>query len=399
MGKVRTKSGVSTGRIGVVIAVFLCHALAIWGLFSGGVVRVASNTSTPVQIIHIPERHKPLEPLPPRYLRLLAFQGLSNRALAAQIKAPLPQINIDVPTDAPVTTTTNPSSAASGEGAGVGAGLGAGHGSGAAISAPPKTDVQIILTQRLTPTGVQLAKDQTILITARGTMNFWTGSQCKGCTSTPDGMLCNGGGRFPVPRFPCWSLFGQIGPHGKPFAVGSYKRLIADSSGQLFLGVNDEYYPDNTGKWVATLAATDFPSPDFPEKRQVNKALGKLLTAASSAANYGNWDGALASTREAQSMKDKTPYEIFIINALLGRVFLQKRDLAAAAPALENAAASPYASAEQTGQWLRAAAMIEFQFKDYAKAVALGQQALQYYPSDTDVQSLIADSRRLEQPR
>ena len=36
--------------------------------------------------------------------------------------------------------------------------------------------------------------------------------------------------------------------------------LIADSSGELFLGVNDNYYPDNTGKWVATLSAVSAPT-------------------------------------------------------------------------------------------------------------------------------------------
>ena len=39
--------------------------------------------------------------------------------------------------------------------------------------------------------------------------------------------------------------------------------------------------------------------------------------------------------------------------------------------------------------------MMEFQLKDYAKAVAMAQQALQYFPSDRDLGSLIAESRRL----
>jgi hypothetical protein len=53
---------------------------------------------------------------------------------------------------------------------------------------------------------------------------------------------------------------GRIGPHGWPFEVGSYKIVVADSSGELFLGVNDNYYPDNTGNWVATLSAVSSPT-------------------------------------------------------------------------------------------------------------------------------------------
>ena len=95
---------------------------------------------------------------------------------------------------------------------------------------------------------------------------------------------------------------------------------------------------------------------------------------------------------------EKTPYENFVIDMLLGVALVQKQDMAAAAPALESAAASPYASADETGRWLRAAAIIEFQLKKYAKAAALGQEALQYNPKDTEIETLIADSGRLQQP-
>jgi hypothetical protein len=61
----------------------------------------------------------------------------------------------------------NPSGAANGNNTGIG-GLGAGNGSGT------KIDVQVVLTHWLTPTGVQLAKGQAILITARGTLNWYT---------------------------------------------------------------------------------------------------------------------------------------------------------------------------------------------------------------------------------
>jgi hypothetical protein len=95
---------------------------------------------------------------------------------------------------------------------------------------------------------------------------------------------------------------------------------------------------------------------------------------------------------------ERTPFEDYAVNMLLGVVSAQKRDLAAAAPALESAAASPYASAQKAAEWLRAAAIIEFQLKDYAKSVSLGRQALQYNPSDAEIQSLIADSQRLQRP-
>jgi hypothetical protein len=369
-------------------------------LFGGGIVHVESDVVAPIKII---ELNRPREPPPPIRLQLGPVQGLTGRELAAQIKVPVPEFINDLPTDAPVATASNPSSGASsegtsiGKGAGSGAGEGSGEGLGSGIHAPPKRDIQIVLTRPLTATGVQLAKGEKILITARGTMNWYTGG-CNGCTSTPDGRPCIGPGFYAV-YLPCYSLIGRIGPRGSPFEVGSYKSVIADSSGELFLGVNDNGYPDNTGEWVATLSAANSSSPDSPVAHRGSKALEKLLTAANSALQSGNFDAALANVHEAQLMAvERTPFENYAVNMLLGVVSAQKRDLAAAAPALESAAASPYASAQKAAEWLRAAAIIEFQLKDYAKSVSLGRQALQYNPSDAEIQSLIADSQRLQRP-
>lgn len=395
MDNIEARQGIAARRIGIVAVVFLCHALAIWALFGAGIVHVETDATAPIKIIQL---HKPLEPPPPIRLQLAPVQGLSARALAALIKVPVPEIIIDLPTEAPVATTMTPSSGAGSEGTSIGrgAGSGAGEGAGGGIHAPPKRDIQIVLTRPLTSTGIQLAKGQKILITARGTMNWYTGG-CSGCMSTPDGAPCIGPA-FYAAYLPCYSLIGRIGPRGSPFKVGSYKSLIAASSGELFLGVNDNGYPDNTGKWVATLSTANSSSPDSADARPPNKALEKLLASANSALQSGNWDAALASVREAQFMNvEKTPLETFAINMLFGVVSVQKRDLAAAAPALESAAASPYASAEKAAEWLHAAALIEFDLKNYAKAVALGQQALEYEPSDTEIESMIVKSRRLQQ--
>jgi hypothetical protein len=402
MDETGPRHGIVSRRIGVVVGVLICHAMAIWALFGGGIVRVESDVAAPIRII---ELNKPREPPPPIRLQLAPVQGLTGRELAAHIKVPVPEVIFDLPTEAPVATTSNPSSGASSEGtsigkvAGSGAGAGSSEGSGGGIRAPPKRDIQIVLTRPLTATGVQLAKGEKILITARGTMNWYTGA-CNGCMSTPDGRPCVGPG-FYATYLPCYSLIGRIGPHGSPFEVGSYKSVLANSSGELFLGVNDNGYPDNTGMWVATLSAANSSSPESPVAHSGSKALEKLLTAANSALQSGNFDASLANAREAQLMAvDKTPFENYAINMLLGVVSVQKRDLAAAAPALESAAASPYASAQKAAEWLRAVAIIEFQLKDYAKAVALGLQALEYNPRDAEIQSLIADSRRhLQQSR
>ena len=86
-------------------------------------------------------------------------------------------------------------------------------------------------------------------------MNWYTGSCGGTCISTPDGLsVCpSAASSYQFPSLPCYSLVGQIG-NGTPFLVGkSLKDYMSTSSGELYLGVNDDYYPDNTGSWTATI--------------------------------------------------------------------------------------------------------------------------------------------------
>jgi len=92
------------------------------------------------------------------------------------------------------------------------------------------TQVQIVLNQPWTYTGVLLDAGQHLTITASGIMNWYTG-QCDGkCISTPDGVTCNYPG-FTTQGLACWSLIGKIGEDGIPFQVGTCFSGIAQSSG------------------------------------------------------------------------------------------------------------------------------------------------------------------------
>jgi hypothetical protein len=48
---------------------------------------------------------------------------------------------------------------------------------------------------------------------------------------------------------------GKIGANGTPFEVGSSFVLTVPSaaSGELYLGVNDNNYPDNSGSWTSLI--------------------------------------------------------------------------------------------------------------------------------------------------
>jgi hypothetical protein len=58
--------------------------------------------------------------------------------------------------------------------------------------------------------------------------------------------------RLPVPNAPVGALIARIGD-GNPFLVGTRGSMPMPSAGKLYLGVNDEYYDDNSGSFNVTI--------------------------------------------------------------------------------------------------------------------------------------------------
>jgi hypothetical protein len=118
-----------------------------------------------------------------------------------------------------------------------------------------------------TDTGVALTLNQSFSITATGKAKWTYTSPSTG----PNGY------RFPrsngthtcgydqyhpyeapsylAPGLACWSLVGRIGTTGAIFFVGTSLKMPAPYSGELYLAFNDDYYPNNSGDFVATITA------------------------------------------------------------------------------------------------------------------------------------------------
>jgi hypothetical protein len=131
-----------------------------------------------------------------------------------------------------------------------------------------------------------------------------------------------------------------------------------------------------------------------PSGPTVSKSVAKPLKAAQDALASKNYDAALSNIKAAQAEPgEKTAYDNFVINQMLLFIYVQKQDFTAAAPALEAAAQSQYATADQQKTWLRALMGIYFQQKDYAKTVEFGEQAVKKGVNDTETFTTIADSQ------
>jgi serine/threonine protein kinase len=129
----------------------------------------------------------------------------------------------------------------------------------AALGSPIVRSVSIRLPggQPWTDTGLDLAEGQTVRLSASGTIVFSrTDPRPEGPNGS--GVACyQNGNTFAVPfvagDLPCHSLLGRIGSSGRIFEIGAERQFRAAGSGRLYLGINDNFFPDNTGSWTAEV--------------------------------------------------------------------------------------------------------------------------------------------------
>ena len=61
------------------------------------------------------------------------------------------------------------------------------------------------------------------------------------------------GGKAPIPTIPAGTLIGRVGNRA-PFSIGDTgQALRMPADGRLFLGVNDDHVPDNSGNYVVKV--------------------------------------------------------------------------------------------------------------------------------------------------
>ena len=104
--------------------------------------------------------------------------------------------------------------------------------------------IAVLADRPWTDSGIGVKVGQMVRFEAQGRVIF---SQDNQHVTGPDGAHA-AGPRFPVPSTGVGALIGKIGPTGRPFAIGSSTQAIRmPATGRLMLGVNDDFYEDNSG--------------------------------------------------------------------------------------------------------------------------------------------------------
>ncbi len=105
-----------------------------------------------------------------------------------------------------------------------------------------------------TATGISVQQGERLTFTVSGTVSWAHGphDRTTGNGGPLDPMRQND---YPVPAAGVAALIGRV--NGQPFAIGqSGQAITMPASGELFLGINDDYFGDNDGAYTVTVHVT-----------------------------------------------------------------------------------------------------------------------------------------------
>jgi outer membrane protein assembly factor BamD (BamD/ComL family) len=135
---------------------------------------------------------------------------------------------------------------------------------------------------------------------------------------------------------------------------------------------------------------------DDKNKQTVSKDLAKPLKAAQDALNAKKYSDALAKLKEAESNPKKTPYDEHIINMLSGAAYVGLKDYPNASKALEAQINDGFLPQEEVPPRVKALAQINYQLKNYDKAIEFGNRALKGGYADEEMKTLVGQAYYLK---
>ena len=123
--------------------------------------------------------------------------------------------------------------------------------------------------------------------------------------------------------------------------------------------------------WIALAAASALAQEPGAGGQTVRPEVGKPIQSAIELLKSKKGKEALTKVREAQAVADRTPYENYVVERVLGQAAAAAGEPSIAARAFENVATSPASPEGERRQFLAAAASQYYLMKNYAKTAEL----------------------------
>ena len=135
---------------------------------------------------------------------------------------------------------------------------------------------------------------------------------------------------------------------------------------------------------------------DKKEENKVSKDLAKPLKAAQDALQAKKYPDALAKLKEAESNPKKTPYDEHVINVLAGSAYAHTNDYQSAEKAFEAQVNDGFTDQQDLPRIIKATAQINYQLKNYDKAIEYGNKAVKGGFGDEEINIIVGQSYYLK---
>ena len=131
-------------------------------------------------------------------------------------------------------------------------------------------------------------------------------------------------------------------------------------------------------------------------KPTVSKAAAKPLKAAKDDIDAKKYQDAIVKLKEAQALPNKSPYEEFVINQMYGFAALKTGDDATAEKSFEAMLNSQYMEEGEKAKYVTILAQLNYQLKDYDKAIDYGNRAIKGGFADDKMYTVISQAYYLK---
>lgn len=169
--------------------------------------------------------------------------------------------------------------------------------------------------------------------------------------------------------------------------------MVALAVGAL-LTVSAGLAPVSTAQ--AQIAAHSDKESKDKDKHTISKGEGKYLPKANDLMKEKKYQDALALLKQADGVSGKTPWDQHIINEMYGFIYVRTGNLAEAAKAVEATVNDGFTEPGEIPGKLKVLAQINYQLKNYDKAIEFGERAMKAGINDDDMNTIVSQSYYLK---
>jgi tetratricopeptide (TPR) repeat protein len=150
------------------------------------------------------------------------------------------------------------------------------------------------------------------------------------------------------------------------------------------------------GAAVAAVAVLPAPAVAADQKQTNSPKLGPPLKAAQEDIKNKKYSEAITKLKEAEGISGKTPYDQHVINEMLSFSYIKTQNYAEAAKTMEAELDDGFTPAADVPQKVKALAEINYQLKNYDKAIDFGNRAIKGGFADETIRTIVGQSYYLK---